>query len=407
MRNIGYLIFLILFTGIGYAQEINRSYTKKNSPGKNLQLAINYLEKNNDEMALRHLNACLSKRYNFEDALFLRARIFNNKNQLPKALIDYNALINLNNSKREYYFNRGFVRYNLEQYELALEDLYMSLQLPNDDTQTVFYKIETGIDGISGISTLNGMDADTWNCIGLCHHALNQISKAVESFSKGIEIDPASPDLYINRALAHEKCGDIELAFTDYEYVLSIFPEHPIARYNLINLQVDQEPEDLLISLNMFIEKNSSLAQGYASRGLYYFNTGDYKSALNDFQKAAKLDVYNTDYLFNLALIHEKLNQLEDAEQYFDMIIELDDNHAGAYFNLGNIQFKKGAYQNAVSLFTLAHHLDKNNPYILYNRAITKYNLGMKDEACTDIELVRILDKELGKKFYNKNCSDN
>ncbi len=407
MNKIGHLIFFILFAGICYAQNINKSDPAKNSPAKNLQLAKNYLENNNEEKALLYLNICLSQRYDLEEALFLRARIYNNKNQLTKALSDYNGLIDLNANNKEYYFNRAFLRYKLEQYELAVEDFYISLKLPGSSTQTAFFKIEQGSEGITRISTIHGMESDTWNYIGLCHQALGNTGEAVASYTKGIEIDPESPDLYINRALSYEKVGNIKLALNDYEYVLSLFPDHPIARYNLLNLKTNRKPENQLNLLDDFVEKNPTVAQGYVSRGLFFFDSGNYKYALIDFLKAVELDSNNTDFLFNLALTYEKLNKLNIAEQYFDEVIELDENHAGAHFNLGNIQYKKGAFQEAVSFFTLAHRLDNNNPYILYNRAITQYNLGMIEEACRDIELVRKLDEELGRKFFEKNCGDN
>ena len=378
-----------------------------NSPTKNLQEAKKLIERNDEENALLYLNACLSKKFNEEEAIFLRARIYSNKNELLKALTDYNSLLDLNTTSKEYYFNRGIIRYKIEQYEMALEDFYSSLKLPNGATQTAFFRSGQGNQGVSSISTLNGMQADVWNNIGLCHQALDQNKKAIYAFNQGIEICPTSPDLHLNKALSYEKCGDLERAKEGYRHVLSMYPDHATAQYNLMNLNANHESNNQLNSLNLFIEENPTLSNGYGSRGLFFFESKDFESALVDFRMAVDLDPTTIDYLFNLAMAYEKLNQFDDAERLFDKVTSMDNNHAGAYFNLGNIQFKRKAYQEAISLFTIAFHIDNTNGSILYNRAIAKYRLGMTEEACKDMEIVNKLDPVLGQTFFKKNCAGN
>lgn len=287
---------------------------------------------------------------------------------------------------------------------MALEDFYSSLKLPNGATQTAFFKSGQGSQGVSSISTLNSMQADIWNNIGLCYQSLDQNKKAIQAFNQGIELSPTSSELHLNKALSYEKCGDMERAKEGYRHVLSMYPDHATAQYNLMNLNLNHESNNQLNSLNLFIEENPTLSHGYGSRGLFFFESKNYESALVDFKKALDLDPTSIDYLFNLAMVHEKLNQFDDAERLFDQVTSMDNNHAGAYFNLGNIQFKRKAYQEAISLFTIALHIDNTNASILYNRAIAKYRLGMTEEACKDMELANKLDAELGQLFFKKNC---
>lgn len=401
------LLILLFILDKGLCQQSKRFDIYQNSLQKNLSIAQILIEGDKEDSALIYLNACLMKKFDFQEALFLRARIYNNQNQWTKALTDYNALIDLAPKNKEALYFRGIIRYRLSQFEPAIEDFHEVLILPDAETQTAFFKIQQGNTGVSGISTLSGMKADIWNNIGLCYHALDQTNMAIDAYNQGIEIEPCLLDLFINRALSFEKSDNTKLAIKDYQHVLSIEPNHSIAHYNLIKLQPYEKPDNHLNSLNQYIEQNPHMAHGYAERGFLFYESLDYNSALNDFEKAVEIDSENIDYLFNLALVNEKLKKIEKSERLFDQVISMDANHAGAYLNLGNIQFKRKAYPGAIALFTIAHQLEKDNPAILFNRAITYYQMGMMEAACKDMELVKLLDAELGKKFYKKNCMDN
>lgn len=406
-KNIHLFIFYIFCSCISYAQSNNQPYPKFDSPAKNLAKAKKFIEENDEENALLYLNRYISDKYDDEEALFLRARIYSNKDELLNALTDYNSLLELNVSSKEYLYNRGVIRYKMKQFEMALEDFYRSIKLPNETTQTAFLIIDPGSQAVSGVSTLNGMEENIWNNIGLCHQALDQNEKAIYAFRQGLQINPASPDLYLNAALSYERTGDLEKAEQNYRYVLSLYPENSIAHFNLMNLRRNLESDEQLQNLNFFIAENPNAPQGYASRGLFFFESKNYKLALIDLEKAMYLDPDHIDYIFNLAMTYEKLDRFDEAERLFDQITSMDARHASAYFNLGNIQYKRKAYEEAISLFSIAYYLDGTNPAILYNRAIAKFQAGKKIEACNDMELVNLLDPKLGEKFYNTNCMEN
>ena len=393
---------LFLLIEIGICQPIKRS----NSSQKNLAIAHILLDINEEDSALVFLNACLSEKFDDWEALFLRAGIYSNKKYFQKALTDYNALIALNPGHKEVVYSRGLARYQLSQFDLAIDDFQNALKLTDGETQTAFFKIEDGSNAASGITTISSMKSDIWNNIGLCYLALNQYEKAILSFDNGIKTNTKSIDLYINRALAFEKLGEIAPAIRDYEFVLSKKPNHPIATYNLMNIRKNHDSvNDQLEALSSFIEENPSFSQGYASRGLFYYNATNYESALSDFNVALKLNPENIDYLFNLALCHEKLKKTYEAAKLFLTVIELDPGHSGAYFNLGNLQFKQGLFDDAITYYTLAHHYNSKNASILYNRALAYFEKNLLKKACQDMIEVKKLDSSLANDFYRKHCA--
>ncbi len=369
--------------------------------GSNLKNARAFLDKNKEDSALYYLDKCIAENASDQEALFLRARIYSNHGYLEKAHGDYNALIALNPLQKEAVYSRGIIRYQLSQFENALEDFEAALELPNGATQTAFFRMEGN--SVAGISTINNMEADIWNNIGLCYYQLTKYESSVHAYSQGIELNPKKSDLFVNRALAWEELGETSLAIDDYEVALATTADHSIAAYNLMRLKKAPKVHELH-ELDNFISDNPEFAPGYNSRGLYYYNLGKYGLASRDFKVAVELDPENVNYLFNQALCHEKQNNIASAESLFIRIIEIDSRHSGAYFNLGNMQFKQRAFEEAISYFTLAHHSNPENMDILYNRALSFQKNGQLDLACEDMEKVQKSDYPLAQKFINKYC---
>jgi len=400
------ILGLLVLSTDGFGQLQSREEIYNNSIQKNLVIARELINKNREDSALVYLDALLAKKYNHQEALFLRAKIFSNQKRLREALTDYNALLSLNPENKEALYARGVIRYSSSQYEAALEDFQHAMKLPESETQTAFYKIDAGSKLTEGIYTISGMKTDIWNNIGLCYLAMNQFEQAIQSFNEGMSEDNRDLDLYVNRAIAYEKLGETNPAIQDYQYVLSKDPSHAIATHNLMNLQKTQFTDfEQLKSLDEFIDENPSFAQGYSSRGLFYYDRKDYNSARLDFEKALEMQPDNIDYLFNLALCQVNLKNISNAEELFLKVITVDPVHSGAYFNLGNVQFKQMHFEEAISYYTIAHNLNPKNISILYNRALAYHKNGQNEKACQDMGEVNKVDPELANTFYTKYCN--
>ena len=60
---------------------------------------------------------------------------------------------------------------------------------------------------------------------GLIHLKKGEYDKAIENFSKAIEINPKYAEAYNNRGLAYEKLGDTQNSIADYSKAVE-FSEH-------------------------------------------------------------------------------------------------------------------------------------------------------------------------------------
>jgi tetratricopeptide (TPR) repeat protein len=94
------------------------------------------------------------------------------------------------------------------------------------------------------------------------------VTPGIEDFSKGITLDVTNIECHIRRGQAKQYLGNITEAKKDF---------------------------DLAVKYN---ENQESIKfEAYYQRGIYYFNNGDYKSSIIDFQKVLQItefvDVYN------------------------------------------------------------------------------------------------------------------
>lgn len=385
------LLFLSIGTSVG----------QKISASKMLQNAIELLDRNQEDEALEILNDYLLQQSNDKEALFLRASILNNRLEFLGALTDYNKVIALDPENKEAHYNRGIVKYQLGQYQSAIEDLELCMQLPEVETNTAYFKIDPDTKTATGISTISSMKVDTWNYIGLSHYQLSEYELAIEAFDNGLEFENENTDILINRALSYEKMHNNTMAIADYQMVLSTSPDHELA---LVNMQRLSSDETELSDLDAFITKFPEQAMGYANRGLVHFQLEDYQAAEADFSKSVELQPKNCKYAFDLALTKIRLEKFDTAEMLLIDLSDREPQNAAVFFNLGNIEYKRGMFQEAISYYTLSIAIENNNAAFLYNRALAYYENNQIEEACKDIDEAQTIEPEIGVSFKSQHC---
>src|SRR5690606_5159577 len=69
------------------------------------------------------------------------------------------------------------------------------------------------------------------------HFGMQSFNRSVEDFSKALELEPRSADIYVNRGVSFEKLGDEEKAMADYRKALEIDPRNVVAAGHLKRLE--------------------------------------------------------------------------------------------------------------------------------------------------------------------------
>jgi tetratricopeptide (TPR) repeat protein len=138
------------------------------------------------------------------------------------------------------------------------------------------------------------------------------------------------------------------------------------------------------------IIEDPNFLEAYLIRGEAYEKTGNFPKALNDFEKAVKINpdeaiAYNSRgriFVISGGDINKALNDFSKA-------IELDAGFADAYSNRANTFLKMGEPQKAINDCTKAIEISPNEsfePY--YNRGLAYVNIGEIAKALADYNMV-------------------
>ena len=181
---------------------------------------------------------------------------------------------------------------------------------------------------------------------------------AVEYFTRAIWEDPVNAELYFFRGNAMAKLKLYDDAIHNYTTAIKL----------------DAEMEY------------------YKNRGLMFIETGDYKSALNDFNEALLFDSTNSTLYFNRGYTQALSGNYEKAIKDYSEAISHDPTNAKVFVNRGDLWSGVEEHQKAIFDFTSAISLNKSDELAYFNRAKEFAKIGMIDQAIDDYSKAIILN---------------
>lgn len=128
---------------------------------------------------------------------------------------------------------------------------------------------------------------------------------------------------------------------------------------------------DALFSANMRQQDQyDSLSNSALSRGITFYQEGNYERAVKEFQRSIGLSTNTSytedayDYMVQSLL---KLNRTDDAIKAYRQAIKLDPTNGSYHLNLGNIYFGLGRYADATSEYNQAVRIDPTSSLNWYS----------------------------------------
>lgn len=110
--------------------------------------------------------------------------------------------------------------------------------------------------------------------------------------------------------------------------------------------------------------------------GLIADSTGDYKSAVEYFQRALNYDRKNPDIYLSMARTYRNMKDYPGAIKHAESSHELAPGNINPLLLLGNIYYEQGNFTEAVKYYDRALNIDKNNSALLYNMAVALLKKG-------------------------------
>jgi len=119
---------------------------------------------------------------------------------------------------------------------------------------------------------------------GFIYYELGEKVKALELFSKAIELNPEDAAAYYNRGNSYADLKQYEKAIADYSKAIELNPEDTAAYINRGNsYAVLKQYEKAIEDYDRAIEINPEFFQSYHNRGVSYFNSSKFYNGLKDF----------------------------------------------------------------------------------------------------------------------------
>lgn len=341
----------------------------------------------NYSLALEYLNRCLTESPGYADAYFTRGSTREQLRDLAGANTDYNIYLELKPDQPEALFSRGAVRYRLGLYEQAKADFLKVLTLPVGETQTIYFNQSARTAGKNQVVTVQGnLRSQIMNYLGLVETKLGNQEQALVWLDSAIKMDPGQADYFVNRGIAKEGINDTT-AEQDYRKALTLQAEHPVALHNIAVLSRKRGDTSALENeLERAIESDSSMLYPYLERAFQRMEGGYFKGALDDYNRALKIQDRDPEIWLNRGHVYEKLNDLKNAYSDYTKAISLNEKYEKAWLNRGNVLSKQGRLEEAIEDYTVAITYNSSYAAAYYNRAIARQRLKQYEEACSDLK---------------------
>nr|XP_035116265.1 tetratricopeptide repeat protein 6 isoform X3 [Callithrix jacchus] len=285
-------------------------------------LGLCYKEEGNLQMAFNSFTKAVKANPDSAESFYQRG-LCKAKLYKDSSILDFNCAVTLNPKHYQAYLSR-VAFYGLKgRYSKAILNCNMAIKIYPEGVRAYLYR-------------------------GVLKYYNKTYKLAITDLTTAINIDKNSYIAFYNRALCYTKIRELQMALTDYGVVLLLDARETV-------------------KLNTFL-----------NRGLIYIELGQYGFALEDFKQAALISQTNGSLYHATAMCHHRINEFEEAVNFFTWALKINPCFLDAYVGRGNSYMEYGldeATKKAQKDFLKALHI---NPGYIKARISLGYNLQIQ-----------------------------
>lgn len=186
----------------------------------------------------------------------------------------------------------------------------------------------------------------------------------------------------IERALAHQRRGEIAAADAIYRHVLEVNPSNTDAlHYAGLIAHHGKDYARALDLLTRAVGLRPDFADAYYGRGLTRLEMGERDAAADDFQHAITQDPRHARAHMRLGLLMLDRNDLENAARSLEQATAAEPDSATAAVNLGIVRQRQGRLDDAVRHYERAIEIEPGLEIAHNNLAVALQELGRAEDA--------------------------
>jgi tetratricopeptide (TPR) repeat protein len=258
---------------------------------------------------------------NFDSAYVERAFNLLRIDKPNKALEDANKAIELSYGNIKAYLIRGMIYSHIYNYDDALKDYTHIIRLGDSTYINVALRERAYL-----------------------YYNSNNIYKAIADLTNIIESDSINYEAYISRGIAklrlnvYDKHSDsIRIVIKDSTLYKGFFRYFKIAYSSDTYNKIMYDTRGAIQDFNKALKINPDYDFAYYNRAKVYNDLDLFHEAITDINRAIELND-NSEYYLSRALIYKSLNKAEESLNDFNKSIELDPENGFAYINRGYLK---------------------------------------------------------------------
>lgn len=405
--------------------DYNKEQAKLQSKSKQYyNKAFDCYQKNQLYEAKQNLDQSLSY-YKYDKSYILRAVIYEESNQLDKAIEDYGELIKIDEKNKKYYNSRGYLYYKQKKYDQALKDFDQSLTLNKNQKDIQYY---TGLiyqikkEYKKSLEVINELIAqeendDYYILAAEDYFYLKKHKKTIEMINKCTNKDEyllellgdsyyelkdyksalnylnqvtPSKNVYYKQALCYYYLKDYEQALVcfgkydgndkkiqkiieDCKKQENVIQQEGVTNENMQSSGIQKESD--------YIESNKELLkyENY-NKAVKYYEEKNYEQAIVYLKKYIK-ETQNQEAKYFLAYLYHLSDQVDQAIQMYSECIDHGIQKGNCYYSRGILYLQKKEYKKAVNDFQDSYDLGIKKDYSKYNQGVAYMNQSLFKES--------------------------
>ena len=246
-------------------------------------------------------------------------------------------------------------------------------------------ELEKAIEEYTKAIELDPKNAEAYRGRGNSYRRLFKDTEALADLNKAIQLNPKDSTAYRGRGSTYAGMRRYELAIADYNKAIELDPKNSDAYASRGNVyQSMSKFPQAIADYNKAIELDPKNSDAYANRGFYYLKRGKFTQSLADLNKAVELEPKNSRSYINRAAFYVDTRKYDLGIADANQAIQLGSKDPSAYNNRGLAYAYKGDYDRAIEDYTEAIRLDPDYVYAYQNRSIAYTRKGRRDLAKAD-----------------------
>jgi tetratricopeptide (TPR) repeat protein len=209
----------------------------------------------------------------------------------------------------------------------------------------------------------------------------NVLKLAVEQYEQIVKIEPNSVDDHLLLGRLYRLNNDLQKAEAELKTAVKLDPDSEEAVTTLALLYTDEGDTARALQVLSSVPDTGRSAKLYAALGATYEQRKDYKSAIDAYKHAIRLDRDNLDAIRGLAENLLNDGQVDAALDQYRVIADANPEDAQTYLRISEIYRRQGKYDEALDSLKKAQAMVPDALEVPYNIAVVYEAQGRYDEG--------------------------